>query len=870
MSSDSPTAGVLAKLKYSWLMMLRAVLHWWVRSKTLPHPFDDIDIDPEKPVCFVMDSYALSSLLIMDKCCEQLGLARPLLPLQLDGATQSRSYLALRRKQGLLIMRTRARPHSEMLEKLVVHVGQDGGAGGRDIQLVPVTVLVGRAPDKETGLAKILFSESWEVGGRLRRLLSTMVNGRNTFVRYSPPISLLEATQEGLGAPRTLRKVSRILRVHFRRVRSAAIGPDLSHRRTVVDQILNSPSVRKAIGDKAGSAKISEQKARKIARGYAYEIAADYSYSFVRIASFALSWFWNRIYDGVTLHHFSQFQKIAADCEVIYVPCHRSHIDYLLVSYFVYHHGFVPPHVAAGVNLNLPVLGRYLRKGGAFYIRRSFRSQKLYSAVFYEYLSKIQAQGTSIEYFIEGTRSRTGRLLQPMTGMLAMTVRSYLRTPTRPVMFQPIYIGYERLVEGNSYTAELSGETKESESLGDLLNVFKILRQRYGKVHVSFAEPIFLDDLLDKHEPPWRESDFARESRPAWLPPLVDQLGNDIITGINETAHVSPVNLLAAIMLATPKHAIDRADLIESLTLYLDLLQHCAYSDRITFTARSPEEIVDYGIEVDVLMVSEHPLGDIIEVSPEQAVRLTYFRNNVSHLLALPSLVAACFLNSRAIEESQVRRIATAVYPFLKAELFLPWDLDGFVSAAFRFIEWLLARELIETDRSESFLEGTLERPDGGSNKAFLLRLLGRALLQTYQRYYITLAVLAKNGSGTLTRGELERLCTLTAQRISRLNEFAAPEFYDKNLFRQFIELLRSSGILFVNEKGKFEYTELLGQIAEDAKLILSKDIRHAIIKIAPQLLELEENGKQEESVPKTASATGREPDDATRRQDQE
>lgn len=870
MSSDSPTAGVWAKLKYTWLMMLRAVLHWWVRSKTLPQPFDDIDIDPEKPVCYVMDSYALSSLLIMDKCCEQLGLARPLLPLQLDGATQPRSYLALRRKQGLLIRRTRARPHSEMLEKLVACVGDDGGAGGRDIQLVPVTVLIGRAPDKETGLAKILFSESWEVGGRLRRLLGTMVNGRNTFVRYSPPVSLLEVTKEGLGVPRTLRKVSRILRVHSRRVRSAAIGPDLSHRRTVVDQILNSPSVRKAIVDKAKTNKISEQKARRIARGYAYEIAADYSYSFVRIASLALTWFWNRIYDGVVLHHFSQFQKIAADYEVVYVPCHRSHIDYLLVSYFVYHHGFVPPHVAAGVNLNLPVLGRYLRKGGGFYIRRSFRSQKLYSAVFHEYLSKIQAQGTSIEYFIEGTRSRTGRLLQPMSGMLAMTVRSYLQTPTRSVMFQPIYIGYERLVEGSSYTAELSGEEKKSESLGDLLNVFRILRQRYGKVHVSFADPIFLDDLLDKHEPAWRESKSLRERRPAWLPPLVDQLGNDIITGINETAHVSPVNLLAAILLATPKHAIDRADLVESLALYLDLLQHCAYSDRITFTTRSPEEIVDYGIEVDVLKVSEHPLGDIIEVNPEQAIRLTYFRNNVSHLLALPSLVTACFLNSRKVEESQVRRIATAVYPFLKAELFLPWDLDGFVAAAFRFIEWLHARELILTDRREGFLEGTLERPDGGSNKAFLLRLLGRALLQTYERYYITLAVLAKNGSGTLTRGELERLCTLTAQRISRLNEFAAPEFYDKNLFRQFIELLRSNGILFVNEKGKFEFTESLGQISEDAKLILSKDIRHAIIKIAPQLLELEENGKQEETGPETASAPGEESNDESMRQDQE
>ncbi len=868
MSAESAAPGVLARLKLQWLMLWRGVLHWWVRSRILPEPFDDITIDTGKPVCYVLDSFALSSLLILDKCCEELKLPRPVMPLELEGRVESRSYAALKRMEGLLIMRTRARSHSEMLQKLVEYVAEEGSDDARDVLIVPVTVLVGRAPDKETGLAKILFSESWEVAGRLRRLLSTLVNGRNTFVRFSPPISLKEATEEGLGPSRTLRKVSRILRVHFRRVRSAAIGPDLSHRRTVVDHVLNSPSVRKAITDKARSEAISKQKARKIARSYANEIAADYSYSFVRIASLALTWFWNRIYDGVELHHFSSFQQVAPDYEVIYVPCHRSHIDYLLVSYFVYHHGFVPPHVAAGVNLNLPVLGRILRKGGAFYLRRSFRSQKLYSAVFYEYLSTILAQGTSIEYFIEGTRSRSGRLLPPKSGMLAMTVRSFLRVPTKPVMFQPIYIGYERLVEGNSYIEELSGKKKKSESLGDLLNVFKILRERYGRVHVSFADPIFLNDLLDQHEPAWRDFDARAERKPAWLSPMINDLGHRIITGINETAHVSPVNLLAAILLATPKHAIDRGDLLESLDLYLDLLQHCAYSDHITFTAGSPEEIVEYGIEIGVLRARQHPLGDIIEITPGHAFRLTYFRNNVSHLLALPSLVAACFLNSRQVDAKAVERIANAVYPFLQAELYLPWDVDGFVAACFRFIKWLKARGMLLSDSGPDANKDRFERPEGGSNPAFHLRILGRALIQTYERYYITVAVLAKNGSGTLARGELERLCTLTAQRISQLNEFAAPDFYDKNLFRQFIELLRNSGTLTMNDEGKYEFTELIGQIADDAKLILSKDIRHAIIQIAPHVLELQTS--KEETKAEVLSSPGDVADDSLRRQDQE
>ena len=657
MTAELPKPGVLAKLVLGWYNLLEAILHWWVRSRTLPDPITDLELKPGVPVCYALDSYALSSLLILDRSCRDLNLPRPLLPLPLAKGTESRSYCAMRRKKGWIIRRTTPRKHSEMLKALVDRVC-DGGEP--DIQIVPVTVLVGRAPDRETGLAKIFFSESWEIAGRLGRLLGTFVNGRATFVQFSQPVSLRELADEGLGAPRSLRKVSRVLRVHFSQVRAAAIGPDLSHRRTVIDGILLSPAVEKAIDDQARADKTSVQKAWRKARGYAYEIAADYSYTFVRFAAMALSWFWNRIYDGVDLKHFREFQKIAPDYEVIYVPCHRSHIDYLLVSYFVYHNGLVPPHVAGGVNLNLPVLGRFLRMGGAFFLRRSFRAQKLYAAVFHEYLSTILAQGTAIEYFIEGTRSRTGRLLPPMAGMLSMTVRAYLRTPERPVMFQPIYVGYERLVEGSSYTAELSGQTKKSESLLDLFKVLGILRKKYGRVHVSFAEPVFLDQMLEAREPAWREV-IKADDKPAWLNPMIDELGNRIMIAINQAAHVNAINLLAAALLATQKHALGRTELLAQLRLYLDMLADCRYSPRISFTQKSPEEIVSYGFDMGVLESRDHPLGEIIAVKPDQAVLLTYFRNNISHLVAVSSLVAASFLNSRRVERKRLTRIAAAV-----------------------------------------------------------------------------------------------------------------------------------------------------------------------------------------------------------------
>ena len=189
----------------------------------------------------------------------------------------------------------------------------------------------------------------------------------------------------------------------------------------------------------------------------------------MQIAEKLLGRVWNRVYDGVKFNHAATLKEVSEGNEVVYVPCHRSHMDYLLMSYIIYHQGYALPHIAAGINLNIPVVGRFLRKGGAFFIRRSFGGNALYTVVFMKYLAAIMARGHSIEYFIEGGRSRTGRLLHPKTGMLSMTVRSFLRDPVRPVVFVPVYFGYERIVEANTYISELSGAPKKKESWLDLV-----------------------------------------------------------------------------------------------------------------------------------------------------------------------------------------------------------------------------------------------------------------------------------------------------------------------------------------------------------------------------------------------------------------
>lgn len=823
----------------------------WARlMHKLVDPWVDLDIEPEapgvlidsRPVCYVLEDYGLSNALILDRACQLAGLPSPLLPLPGDPIRRKRAYLALsRRNAGTLIPEAGAsKTHSDSLARLLQAHRHNPNL---DVQLVPVSIFVGRAPDKASGWFAVLFSENWALVGRFRRLLAILLNGRNTIVRFSPPVSVRASVDEALPPERTVRKLSRVLRTHFHRIRESVIGPDLSTRRLLVDQVLAAEPVKEAIADQARRDHSKPEDAWKKAHAMAWEIAADYSNPVVRSASFLLSHVWNRIYAGVLVHHLDRFKDAAPGHEVVYVPCHRSHMDYLLLSYLLYERGIVPPHIAAGINLNLPVIGTLLRKGGAFFMRRSFRGNPLYSAVFTEYVAQLVSGGYSLEYFIEGGRSRTGRLVPPKGGMISMTVRAYLRQPRKPVLFQPVYIGYEKLIEGNSYLDELSGRPKQKESIWVLLwNIPRILRRNYGQVVVNFGEPIALSQVLAERAPEWDGKPLAEEDKPAWLGEVVSSLAIDIHTRINGAADVNPINLLALALLSTPKHAMAEADLIAQIALSKTLLAQLPYSDRVTVTPHSPERIIAHGLEINVLRRISHPLGDVLDVVDEDtAVLLSYYRNNVLHLFTAAAWIACCFQNNRRMSRQRLVGLGMQLYPFLQAELFLPWTAEQFGTRIERTIEVFIASRLLEQSLPPARSGvgdddgGVLARNAGQTDEVFRLRAIGHSLQQAFERYYIAISVLVKNGPGTLGTAELESLCQQAAQRLSLLYAPAAPEFFDKTLFRGFIQKLRELRLVWPDENSKLRFDARLDAWARDAKVILGRELRHTIERVSPE-----------------------------------
>ncbi|MDJ0750858.1 MAG: glycerol-3-phosphate 1-O-acyltransferase PlsB [Woeseiaceae bacterium] len=795
----------------------------WARPAIQPETPVEFITDAEAEVCYVLESGGLADVLALERACALHGMPSPTESFEFCGNREYRRFVVLRRKEGIFFRRPR-KAGSTRLKRLI----DAGKECDRELLLIPVAIYWGRSPDKERSLLKLVFSENWEAIGRIRKFFTTLFQGRNTLLRFSHALPLRSIDVDDESGEIAYRKVSRILRVHFRKRRVATVGPDLSHKRTLINQVLRSPSVRRAILAEGGDEFRKQELARRKAEKYALEIAADISYPTIRVALRILRWLWNRIYDGIELNHMEILHEVAKDKEIIYAPCHRSHFDYLLLGYVTYEEGLPMPHIAAGINLNMPIVGGILRRGGAFFLRRSFKGNRLYAAVFDSYVQQVIGRGYSMEYFIEGGRSRTGRLLQPKGGMLAMTVNAYINNPRRPVVFVPIYFGYEKLIEGSAFISELGGAAKQKETLGGLIRSVKSLRDQFGKVAVNIGEPIELNPVLDRTYPDWRGYEPENGDRPGWLSPVVNEIGVRIMQNINAAAAVTPISLLAYVLLSTPKQKIGLGELRRQLRLSMDLMHRFEYSELVTIPEWTPDEIIAHGEKLDVISRTSHPMGEVIHMEERTAVLMTYFRNNILHLFAVPASVACCFIQGDELAHSELRRLIRLIYPFMKKELSLKWDFDDIDKVTSDAVKALVDLGILTPRRRGKLLV----RPRTGSAMAFQLLMLGQSMVPMLQRFYLVIAILVGNGSGTLSRGRLETMCQQSAERLSMIYGLHSPDFFSKTLFHDFIKMLQEQQVLRRNSDGLIEFDDDIQSIGADARLVLGEEIRHSILSL--------------------------------------
>jgi len=305
---------------------------------------------------------------------------------------------------------------------------------------------------KNPGLADIIFG-THEKPGLIKRVFTLLRHPDKIRVEVARPVDL----KEFINRPEIQRLDSEFqthrLRSHLvdilNRRRKSITGPVLKSRQEITEEILTRKSLREFLADYAARTNIPLRKVNKKAAAYINEIAANYNLRCINFLSLVLKWVFNNIFEGLSVNQdeINRMRETYTQAPLILIPCHKSHLDYLLLPYVMFKHNMPCPHIAAGKNLSFWPLGPVFRGAGAFFLRRTFKGAELYTRIFAAYLEKLLHEGFNIKIYIEGGRSRTGKLLTPKPGGLAMLIKAYLNGACEDLYFVPIYVGYDRVLE---------------------------------------------------------------------------------------------------------------------------------------------------------------------------------------------------------------------------------------------------------------------------------------------------------------------------------------------------------------------------------------------------------------------------------------
>lgn len=444
------------------------------------------------------------------------------------------------------------------------------------ITLIPTLLVWDKRPEKQSPNVLDDVFGSRHSPTTIKKLWMVVSNFWESFLQLGRPsvqtstqVSLREFIDERPGV--TDEKIAQELRAYLldalNREETVVVGPWVKTAEEMRREILADERVRKRLEE--ANINLADFSTAKNANKIIEEISADFTPIAIKAMSALLHPVWNIMYDGIEVDQegIKRVREAARTKRLVIVPSHKSHIDYLVISYIFYHNGLIPPHIAAGVNLSFWPLGPLFRHSGAFFLRRTFSDDYLYATLFRAYMIKLIEEGFPIEFFIEGTRSRTGKLAPPKYGMLDMIVEAFRGGNVTDLAIVPVSVGYEKVVESSSYRKELEGKEKKSESLAGLLESTSVLASRYGRIHVEFGDLIDLGAYLETYHEDI--NNIERED----LNQTVRRLAYRIIHGINSVTTVTPSAIVALAALNANGNSIDAEQLVKEAGFIIGYLQ---------------------------------------------------------------------------------------------------------------------------------------------------------------------------------------------------------------------------------------------------------------------------------------------------------
>lgn len=562
---------------------------------------------------------------------------------------------------------------------------------GQDVQLVPVTLLWSLRPEKVFLSPMDVLFGSTDMPGDARGMVQFLANVGQGALRVSEPISVRGFLEKEPDVPEytRLRRLSYALLRRIERERRASVGPARKEPERLSAEVVRSPKLAALMDDLAGGDRAARDALVLRAHGILDSLIATPNADMVTALEPLMDRLVNRAFTRVvtSTDELELVREHAKRGTVVFLPSHKSHVDYLILSYVLRKNYLELPVVAAGDNLSFFPVGPILRRGGAFFIRREFRGDRLYAATVDAYVRRLIKDGWALEFFLEGGRSRTGRLLASKLGLLNLVVDAALQETQHPVAFVPVHIGYERTMEDFELALEKAGAPKQRESARSLLAVLDALNDSYGTVTVSFAKPIVLSEHLASLELA-RGADFT----PAKRRSVTTTLAGRVERAIQQTAKVTAGTLVATVLLDMRLRGINLAELAVRTSRLLTILVRAgaeAVPDLVGKTGWVQEEALAAAIRTYVRgeLVKEHlpstAVGrtpsqtatlfhDSIFTVPEQArSRLELTKNAILHFLWDRAIVSSVLLSNpgRLVERSAIVAAAVSLDGLLATDM---------------------------------------------------------------------------------------------------------------------------------------------------------------------------------------------------------
>lgn len=456
------------------------------------------------------------------------------------------------------------------------------------------------------------------------------------------------------------------------------------------------------------------------------EIKADFSLTTIKTFEKTLDATLAKLYDGINLEpNGIDLKKLTSENSVVLVPNHQSHADYVAINYKVFKDYRIPLYVAGGNNLNIFPIGTLFRKSGCFFIRRSFQNDILYKMTLEAYLFYLLMEKKPIEFFFEGGRSRTGKLLPPRFGLYQMLLEAHQQLPEdkkAPLLFLPVSIAHEYVPEQKSLARELRGGKKKKESTGQLFGLFKLLSYQFGNVHIRFGNTVQADASIPEMKV--RTQNLAFE--------CFRQVGSRMV--------VTPTSLLALVLLDEPTGALKWTGLMANCQQIIDYCERFEIPLTDSLKSKNWEETL--GRAMDILIANEKvdvigksKRGQVFYAIKEDArAELLYFKNTILHHFLVPwSINTAWYslFNGSIQNVEDLKRHFLTQRDLLKHEFYLP-TMREFFKKTFEVISWCIRREVRTLDECMQLTHKELY--------AILshIGLFSRSCHYIYEAYYVS------------------------------------------------------------------------------------------------------------------------------------